>query len=187
MVATESSMMVLGSPAADFSLPDVTRAGAFASVKEYAGRPMLVMFICNHCPYVIHVMDVLTQIANGFQEQGFAVVAISANDVENYPQDGPEKMAEFAAQYGFNFPYCYDETQATAKAYDAQCTPDFFVYDAEHRLAYRGQMDGARPGNQEPVTGIELSTAMTAILRGQPVSSDQKPSLGCNIKWKPDG
>jgi len=142
------------------------------------------MFICNHCPFVLHVMPELAELANKFTTQGFAVIAISSNDVSTYPQDGPKHMAMFADQNGFEFPYCYDQSQQVAKAYDAACTPDFFVYDKQHKLRYRGQMDNSRPGNDLPVTGHDLKAAMQAILEGKLPDPNQQPSIGCNIKWR---
>lgn len=184
MVAVKSTMQALGQAAPDFSLPDVSRQDALVSNADFIDQPMLIMFICNHCPYVIHVMQELTSLANDFVGQGFAVVAISSNDVDAYPQDGPDKMRLFAEQYRFAFPYCFDQSQQVAQAYDAACTPDFFVYDAQHKLRYRGQMDGARPGNAEPVNGADLRAAMTAVLAGDTPPAEQLPSMGCNIKWR---
>lgn len=183
MAATASRMVALGEPVPDFVLQDV-RSGVSLSAQQLRGRPLLVMFICNHCPYVIHVIETLAAVANQAQLDGWGVVAISSNDIENYPQDGPDHMQAFATQYGFNFPYCYDESQAVAKAFQAACTPDFFIYDDQHRLAYRGQMDGSRPGNAVPVTGDDLKQAISAVEAGQPCRTNQIPSLGCNIKWK---
>ena len=143
------------------------------------------MFICNHCPYVLHLIEPLVKIANKAQEDGFGVVAISANDVDVYPQDGPEQMRRFADQHGFDFPYLFDETQSVAKAYRAACTPDFFVYSRQHRLQYRGQMDGSRPSNNHPVDGQDLTAALQAVLAEKPTTEKQTPSIGCNIKWRP--
>lgn len=184
MVATYSTMQALGAPAPGFSLPNVCADNSLVGLEQFAGKPVLVAFICNHCPFVVHVMPELAELANTFVAQGFATVAISSNDVQTYPQDGPEHMAEFAKQNGFEFAYCYDETQQIAKAYGAACTPDFFVYDRQHRLAYRGQMDDSRPGNGQAVTGVDLVSAMQAILDGGVPSPHQKPSIGCNIKWR---
>lgn len=177
-------MQPLGVSAADFTLPDVTQGEANVSLADFLQKPILIMFICNHCPFVIHLVDELSRLGNRFQEAGFGVVAISANDIENYPQDGPEKMREFALRYGFQFPYCYDESQSVARAYGAECTPDFFVYDADHKLRYRGQFDSSRPGKSEPVTGVDLASAMQALLDGGQITDHQVPSIGCNIKWK---
>ena len=148
------------------------------------GRPLLVMFICNHCPFVVHVIDELVRIGDDYTPKGLGVVAISSNDVSTHPDDAPEKMAALAGQKSFSFPYVYDETQEVAKAYGAACTPDFFLYDADHRLAYRGQLDDSRPESGTPVTGEDLRTAIEQVLRGEQPSKDQKPSAGCNIKWK---
>jgi hypothetical protein len=142
------------------------------------------MFICNHCPYVIHIAERMTELANDALKKGFAVVAISANDALNYPQDGPVAMSQFARRYGFNFPYLYDESQQITKAYEAACTPDFFVFDANCLLQYRGQMDGARPGNLVEVTGDDLAAAINAVHSGHATNSHQVASIGCNIKWK---
>ncbi len=184
MVAVKSTMQALGGSAHSFSLPNTMQVGNVVSQADCAGKPLLLMFICNHCPYVLHLAEQMTAVANQALADGFAVLAISSNDVELYPQDGPEAMAEFAKQYGFEFPYLYDATQEVAKAYGASCTPDFFVYDHEHRLQYRGQMDASRPGNSEPVTGDELVAALRAVLKGRTPSEHQIPSIGCNIKWR---
>ncbi len=184
MAATQSSMQSLESSAPVFELPDVAGLDKIVSLDQAVGKPILIAFICNHCPYVIHLIEGFVRLANRFQAQGFSVVAISSNDVLNYPQDSPEKMHGFAQAYGFEFPYCYDESQDVARAYGAECTPDFFVYDAQHKLKYRGQMDDSRPSNGLPVTGDHLSAAMSAVLAGDPVDDAQKPSIGCNIKWK---
>ncbi|MEM7360959.1 MAG: thioredoxin family protein [Pseudomonadota bacterium] len=185
MVATESTMQALGSPMPNFSLPDVADDNRLVDSQQLTGKPVLVMFICNHCPYVIHIIEALSELSNEYQAQGCAIIAISSNDVETYPQDGPEKMQDFARQYRFVFPYCYDESQQVAKEFDAVCTPDFFLYDADHRLAYRGQFDASRPGNSVPVTGAELRQALQAVSAGQAVPEVQVASIGCNIKWKP--
>ena len=142
------------------------------------------MFICNHCPFVIHIKEELAQLALDYQPLKVRFVAISANDVTNFPQDGPEQMARFAAENNFSFPYLYDETQAVAKAYQAACTPDFYIFDEKLQCVYRGQLDDSRPGNEAPVTGDDVRATLNALLAGQPVSEQQKPSLGCNIKWK---
>jgi thiol-disulfide isomerase/thioredoxin len=180
-------MVDLGAPAPDFALPD-TRAGAGkAPVRRssFAERPLLVMFLANHCPFVKHLRDHLAATANSYQTKGIAVVAISSNDVKGYPADGPEKMAAEAAAGGYGFPYLYDASQEVAKAYRAACTPDFFLYDRSHKLVYRGQYDDSRPDNGVPVTGNDLKAAMDAVLAGKPVPAAQKASLGCNIKWIP--
>jgi len=184
MSRTPSTMVPLGTPAPDFALPDLD--GELVRRSDFEGAPaLLVMFICNHCPYVVHVRDAMTRLAREYQARGVAVVGIQPNDVVRYPDDAPERMRAVAAEHGFTFPYLYDETQEVAKAYRAACTPDFFLYDGDGRLAYRGQMDKARPGNGEPVDGADLTRAVDAVLAGQPVTDEQWPSMGCNIKWKP--
>ncbi|HYF02145.1 MAG TPA: thioredoxin family protein [Patescibacteria group bacterium] len=184
MARTPSNMLPLGTMAPDFTLPNVV-SGTNITLKEIASeKATVVMFICNHCPYVIHVLDGILHLANDYIPAGISFVAISSNDVENYPQDSPEKMKELAIQNSFPFPYLYDESQAVARAYDAACTPDFYVFDNTLQLVYRGQMDGARPSNEIPVTGEDLRKALDAVLRGEEVFSEQRPSLGCNIKWK---
>ena len=184
MVATASVMLPLGTVAPEFSLPD--GKGHVVSLSDFDDAPaLLVVFMCNHCPYVVHVADALAVLAGEYQERGVAVVGINSNDVENYPDDAPAKMAEEAKRRGYTFPYLYDETQEVAKAYRAACTPDFYVFDGERRLVYRGQMDASRPGSGTPVTGEDLRAALDAVLDGRPVPEDQTPSLGCNIKWKP--
>lgn len=189
MAAVQSTMRKLGSSAPDFTLPNLNSStaseiDASVSLSELAGKPLLVMFICNHCPYVIHIADRMTELANDALKKGFSVVAISANDALNYPQDGPVAMSQFARRYGFNFPYLYDESQLIAKAYEAACTPDFFVFDANCSLQYRGQMDGARPGNSVEVTGDDLAAAINAVCSGHATNPHQVASIGCNIKWK---
>ncbi len=183
MAETPSTMLPLGTPAPDFSLPDTT--GKIISLKYFDGKKaLLVMFICNHCPFVKLVRHEIAAIAREYQQKGVGIVAIMPNDVANYPDDSPEKMAEEARTVGYTFPYLYDATQETAKAYRAACTPDFFLFDGERKLVYRGQLDDARPGNGKPVTGADLRAALDAVLAGKPVSANQKPSIGCNIKWK---
>ncbi len=177
-------MLPLGTRAPDFALPDVT-SGKTISRADFDKAPaFLVMFICNHCPYVKHVQAGLARMARDFQARDVGVVAISSNDVANYPDDGPDRMREEAERAGYTFPYLFDESQSVARAYRAACTPDFFLFDAQHRLVYRGQMDDARRGNDVPVTGRNLRDAVEAVLAGKPVSPNQVPSLGCNIKWK---
>ncbi len=184
MVATASAMLPLGTEAPDFALPDTT--GALVSRDDFAGRQaLLVMFVCNHCPYVRHVGEEIVRIGREYAARGVGIVAISSNDVAQHPEDGPGPMAEVARTMGLTVPYLYDETQAVAKAYQAACTPDFFLFDRDRRLVYRGQLDGARPGNDVPVTGRDLRAALDAVLAGEPVPEPQLPSLGCNIKWKP--
>jgi peroxiredoxin len=184
MAATPSTMMPLGTIAPDFCLPD-TVSGARLCLQELCGNTAtVVMFICNHCPYVIHVQDQLVALAHDYRSKGVSFIAISANDARNYPADAPEQMTATAARWGNPFPYLYDESQAVARAYQAACTPDFFVFDKELKCVYRGQLDDARPKNEIPVTGKDLRAALNAIIAGQPVNSEQKPSIGCNIKWK---
>jgi len=184
MAATASTMLPLGTAAPDFHLPDTT--GRLVSRDDFAGKlALLVMFLCNHCPYVQHVAEEVVRLAAEYQVRGVGAVSVSSNDVEQYPDDDQARMAEVATAMGFTVPYLYDETQAVAKAYHAACTPDFFVFDADRRLVYRGQLDGARPGNGVPVTGHDLRAALDAVLAGKPVPEPQHPSLGCNIKWKP--
>ncbi|MDT0618058.1 thioredoxin family protein [Salinisphaera sp. P385] len=185
MARTDSMMMPLGTPAPDFTLPD-TVSGRSLSLADVAGeKATLVMFICNHCPYVIHVNDELIRLAHDYQPQGVGFVAISSNDVDNYPDDAPDRMTEVARQLGYPFPYLYDETQEVAKAYDAVCTPDFFLFDGDLKCAYRGQLDKSRPKNGEPVTGADMRAALDAVIAGEIIPDDvQVPSQGCNIKWK---
>jgi peroxiredoxin len=178
-------MVPLGTPAPDFALPDAV-TGRTVALRDFASAPaLLVMFLCNHCPYVKHIQAGLVQLARDLQARGVGVVAISSNDVENYPDDSPEKMKEEASRAGYMFPYLFDESQSVARDYRAACTPDFFLYDGQRRLFYRGQMDDARRGNTLPVTGKDLRDAVDALLAGRPAPERQIPSLGCNIKWKP--
>ena len=184
MVRTPSTMLPLGTPAPDFSLPNVD--GRMVGLHDAAGpRGTLVMFICNHCPFVKHVADELARLGRDCLARGLGVVAISSNDVSSHPADSPEQMVHEAEERGYVFPYLYDETQEVAQAYHAACTPDFFLFDADRKLAYRGQLDPSRPGNEIPVTGADLRAAIDALLAGRPVPAEQRPSLGCNIKWKP--
>ena len=176
-------MLSIGTRAPNFTLPD-TVSGNDVSLSDYADNPLLVVFSCNHCPYVLHILKSFTAFANEARGHGLGVVMISANDVAGYPADSPQKMSELAASYGFEFPYCYDESQQVAIAYRAACTPDFFLFDADHRLVYRGQYDGARPGNQVEVDGRDLRAAVDALLAGETVGGAQIPSIGCNIKWR---
>ena len=181
---TPSTMLPLGTSAPEFSLRDAT-TGATVSLADFDDKPVvLVMFISNHCPYVKHVAAELGRIGSDYGKQGVAVVAIGSNDIENYPDDAPARMVEFAAANGFTFPYAHDETQAVALAYKAACTPDFFVFDSERKLVYRGQLDGARPSNDVPVDGRDLRAALDAALDGRPAPEPQRPSMGCNIKGK---
>ncbi|MEX1224404.1 MAG: thioredoxin family protein [Pirellulales bacterium] len=184
MARTESTMLPLGTPAPDFSLINVD--GRTVALSNFLDAPaLLVIFMCNHCPYVKHVADELARLGLEYQQRGVAVVAISSNDVANYPADSPEQMVREAEDRGYTFPYLYDETQEVAKAYGAACTPDFFLFDKHQKLAYRGQLDDSRPDSGIPVTGGDLRAALDAVLAGQAPSPEQKPSLGCNIKWKP--
>ena len=183
MARTPSTMLELGTEAPDFALLNPAN-GQVVARQDFAGKPLLVAFICNHCPYVILIREAFAQLAKDYQARGVAVVAINANDVANYPDDSPEKMIEAVREHGYSFPYLFDETQTVARAYDAACTPDFYLFDAQHRLYYRGQFDNARPGNDEPVNGADLRHALDAVLAQQPAPEGQKPSLGCNIKWK---
>jgi peroxiredoxin len=183
MVATPSTMAPLGMQAPDFTLPDPQ--GRPVSLSDFGGAPaLLVMFICNHCPFVKHIAEGLAELGRDFQARGAAVVAINANDITTHPEDSPDMMAKEIEARGYTFPYLLDETQETAKAYTAACTPDFFLFDRDLRLVYRGQLDDSRPGNDAPVTGADLRAALDAVLNGRPVPEPQAPSMGCNIKWK---
>jgi len=184
MVLTPSTMLPLGTQAPDFALKDVT-SGKTMKLSDFGSKKALVvMFICNHCPYVKHVRDGLTAFGRDYAARDVAIVAISANDAATHPDDAPDKLAAEARAQGWRFPYLHDETQSVAKSYTAACTPDFFVFDAQRKLVYRGQLDGSRPGNSIPVTGADLRVAVDAVLAGKPVSPRQKASLGCNIKWR---
>ena len=184
MALTESTMLELGTRAPDLSLPDVI-SGETVSLKSFANKKaLLVMFICQHCPYVQHVKEELTRLGRDYAKREIGIVAVSSNDAKNYPDDAPDQLEKMATSLGFTFPFCYDETQQVARAYTAACTPDFFLFDERRQLVYRGQLDDSRPGNGKPVTGRDLRAAIEAVLTGKPVSRDQKPSVGCNIKWK---
>ncbi|HWI58385.1 MAG TPA: thioredoxin family protein [Bacillota bacterium] len=184
MVAVNSTMLPLGTPAPEFRLPDTTgKPVALADLK--GASALVVIFMCNHCPYVKHIRSGLAQLARDYMPRGVAMVGINANDVANYPADSPAKMAEEAKAAGYSFPYLYDATQDVAKAYRAACTPDIYLFDKDQRLVYRGQLDDSRPSNNLPVTGKDLRAALDAVLAGKPVAPQQKPSIGCNIKWKP--
>ena len=184
MAATPSTMMPLGTVAPSFELPD-TLSGNMLSLRSLqSGKATMLVFICNHCPYVLHIMPELVRLAAEYQAKGVSFVAISSNDVAKYPDDAPDKMRTKALEWGLTFPYLYDESQRVACAYDAACTPDFFLFDADLRCVYRGQFDDARPKNDVPVTGADLRRALEALLAGKPVDPEQKPSIGCNIKWK---
>lgn len=184
MAMTASTMLPLGTAAPDFRLPDAE--GKLVSLSDFgSAKALLVVFMCNHCPFVKHIIEPFVALVKRYQKQGVAVVGINSNDVDAYPADRPEMMAHLAADKGFSFPYLYDAAQETARAYRAACTPDFFLFDAKRSLVYRGQMDDSRPGNGQPVTGADLRGALDAVLIGQPVPAQQKPSMGCNIKWRP--
>lgn len=177
-------MVALGTIAPEFNLKDAISGDWFSFADLRGEKGTVVMFICNHCPFVHHVLEEILMVANDYRVQGIGFIAISSNDVVNYPQDGPELMAEFAFQNDFRFPYLYDETQATAKAYDAACTPDFFLFDNRDRLVYRGQLDDSRPGNGIPLSGSDLRGAIDGVIYNRIINPLQKPSIGCNIKWK---
>ena len=185
MVETPSTMLPLGTALPDFSLVDAA-SGSRVSADDLADRSaLLVMFICNHCPFVKHVVGELGRLAEDSLPRGVGIVGINSNDVGAYPQDGPEHMRRLVEREGWEFPFLLDETQEVAKRFGAACTPDFFLFDADRRLAYRGQLDDSRPGSARPVTGRDLRAALEAVLAGEPVPEDQKPSIGCNIKWRP--
>lgn len=184
MARTESIMLELGTPAPEFHLPEPL-TGKQVGLDDLKGdKGLVVVFMCNHCPYVKHIQKELAAVIEEYQAEGIAAVAISSNDISTHPDDAPDKMAEEAKRIGYTFPYLYDETQETAKAYHAACTPDLYVFDADRRLVYRGQFDDSRPGNDRPVTGADLRAALDALVAGNPVPADQIPSMGCNIKWK---
>jgi peroxiredoxin len=183
MVKTASTMLPLGTSAPDFRLPDAD--GKFISLSDVAtGTGLVVMFICNHCPFVKHVAPELVRLTNDYENRGIRFVGISSNDVAAYPDDSPEMMKQEAAEQGYTFPYLYDETQDIAQAYHAACTPDFYVFDAKKQLVYRGQLDDSRPGNTKPLDGSDIRRALDQMLNGADVSPEQRPSIGCNIKWK---
>jgi peroxiredoxin len=183
-MATQSNMLELGTIAPNFRLPDLN--GALVSRDDFKGAPaLLVAFICNHCPFVKHIRTEFANFAREYQAKGVRIVAINSNDIETYPQDGPDGMRDEARTAGYTFPYLFDESQETAKAFRAACTPDFYLFDSTQRLVYRGQFDDSRPGNGIPVTGTDLRAATDAVLNKAPVPQDQKPSIGCSIKWKP--
>jgi len=184
MALTPSTMLELGTTAPGFSLPEPA-TGKTVCLADFSGAgALLVVFMCNHFPYVRHLKAPLAAMIREYQPRGLAAVGISANDVETHPDDGPDKMAEEAAAQGYSFPYLYDADQSVAKAYRAACTPDFFLFDSERQLVYRGQFDDSRPGNDLPVTGDDLRAAIDAVLSGEVINADQKPGMGCNIKWK---
>jgi peroxiredoxin len=183
MSLTPSTMLPLGTPAPDFRLPDTN--GKIVTLDDFRDAPaLLVVFLCNHCPYVVHIRHQLAILTRDYQDQGVGVVGINSNDAANYPEDSPEMMVREKAEVGYTFPYLYDESQEVARKYKAACTPDFYVFDKERKLAYRGQLDGSRPSNAIAITGKDLRAALDAVLSGRPVADDQRPSIGCNIKWK---
>lgn len=184
MAQTPSNMLPLGTKAPNFNLP-ATNFNDFFSYETVKGeKGTLVIFICNHCPFVLHAIDEIVMIANDYRVQGIGIVAISSNDAVKYPQDTPDKMADFALENKIDFPYLYDETQEVAKAYDAACTPDFYLFDTQDKLVYRGQLDDSRPGNGIPISGSDLRNAIDSIIYNRKMNPNQKPSIGCNIKWK---
>jgi peroxiredoxin len=184
MAFTESHMLPLGTTAPDFELPDTVSGRALRWADVAGAKGTVVMFLCNHCPYVIHVNPEIARLAREYHAKGLGFVGISSNDVEKYPEDAPDKMKEIAREQGYTFPYLYDESQAVAKAYDAACTPDFYVFDAAARLYYRGRLDASRPKNDLPCNGADLRAALEDLLHGRPAPEKQYPSGGCNIKWK---
>lgn len=185
MAATPSTMLALGTRAPDFNLPDVVSEKKISLATFSDGKALLVMFICRHCPFVKHVERELARLGRDYAGKSVGIVAISSNDAESHPADAPDSLKAMALELEFTFPLCFDATQEVAKAYTAACTPDFFLFDRARRLVYRGQLDDSRPGNNKPVTGRDLRAALEAVLADRPVAANQKPSLGCNIKWKP--
>ncbi len=183
MARTPSTMLELGTQAPSFSLIEPA-TNKTISLQQFADTPVLIAFICNHCPYVVNLKEAFVEFSQEYQAKGLQVIAINSNDVENYAEDSPEKMAQDVEKYGYNFPYLFDETQAVAAAYQAACTPDFFLFDASHNLYYRGQFDDSRPRNDIAATGEDMRAAVDALLNGQDTPEEQKASLGCNIKWK---
>jgi peroxiredoxin len=185
MVKTASTMLALGTTAPEFHLPNVV-SGETISLATFSGsKALLLMFICQHCPFVKHVQSELAKIGHDYGNRPLAIVAISANDVANYPDDSPQKLKQMAQELNFNFPVCYDESQSVSKSYTAACTPDFFLFDGSSKLVYRGQLDDSRPSNDVPVTGQDLRQAINAVLEDREIDFEQKPSIGCNIKWRP--
>ncbi|MBK6573204.1 MAG: thioredoxin family protein [Saprospiraceae bacterium] len=181
----ESNMIELGTKIPEFSLLEVQNNEKITITTDFQCNGILIMFICNHCPFVIHVLPEIVKIARDYSPKGIKIIAISSNDVNKYPEDSPYKMKELSQKWKFNFPYCYDEDQKVAQAFEAACTPDFYLFDDKLRLVYRGRMDESRPGNNIPLTGSDLRSAMDQILLGKKLLGDQFPSAGCNIKWKP--
>lgn len=184
MALTPSNMLPLGTQAPDFCLPDTVSGRSLALSDLRSGTATLVMFICNHCPYVKHVNPELVRLANDYQAKGVSFIAISSNDVANYPDDAPDRMKQMAGELGYPFPYLYDETQEVARAYQAACTPDFFLFDGGLKLVYRGRLDASTPGNGLPLDGADLRAALDRVLAGDQPKPDQQPSMGCNIKWR---
>ena len=184
MANTSSNMLPLGTIAPAFWLKDTNSNSSYSFAQLKGEKGTLVMFICNHCPFVHHAMEEIIMIANDYRVQGIGIIAISSNDIERYPMDGPKEMAHFAFENKMDFPYLYDVTQETAKTFDAACTPDFYLFDSEDNLVYRGQMDDSRPGNNIPLSGTDLRNAIDGVLYNRSISENQKPSLGCGIKWK---
>ena len=184
-MAMTSAMLPIGTTAPPFNLLDVV-TGERYSLDSFATKTgLLVMFICRHCPYVVHVEQELARLGHDYRETNLGIIAVSSNDSKNYPDDAPPKLKEMAIRLGFTFPFCHDETQEVAKAYRAACTPEFYLFDRDRRLAYHGQLDDSRPGNNKSVTGHDLRTAIQAVLSGKPIEGNQRPSIGCSIKWKP--
>lgn len=185
MVKTASTMLALGTAAPEFQLPDVVSGETISLATFFGSKALLLMFICQHCPFVKHVQAELAKIGHDYGDRPLDIVAISANDVANYPDDSPQKLKQMAQELNFNFPVCYDESQSVSKSYTAACTPDFFLFDSANKLVYRGQLDDSRPSNGIPVTGQDLRQAIDAVLQDRAIDFEQKPSIGCNIKWKP--
>jgi peroxiredoxin len=185
MVLTDSTMLELGTQAPEFHLPEVVSGNQISLDTFKDKKALLVMFICRHCPFVKHIEQELANLGKDYFKSDLGIVGISSNDAQNYPDDAPESLKAMSTELGFKFPLCYDQTQAIAKAYSAACTPDFFLFDSDRKLVYRGQLDDSRPSNDKPVNGQDLRAAIDAVLNNQPITTDQKPSVGCNIKWKP--
>lgn len=185
MARTNSTMLALDTPMPYFELPEVVSGKRISSGTFSGKKAMLVIFLCRHCPYVVHIKEELVKLGHDYLHADLGIVAISSNDVEYYPDDSPEGLRSMVEEWGLSYPLCFDETQETAKAFTAACTPDFFLFDKERRLVYRGQLDDSRPGNGKPVTGRDLRSAIEAVLDDRPVDGHQRPSAGCNIKWKP--